>query len=297
MLVPAAGAAHGLAGVVDEAVEPRQRRDQVRAQRLDAGRVAQIDAVDVEAVRPVGRVGLGGVAARRVAREARGHDDLGAGAQELHGGLVADLHAGAGDEDDPAAQVRRRVALLPVQRRARRAHLVVEVVHLVVVGLADVAVLRALGPRARRGLVAAGLGGGPLVGLALVVAHGRVERQRRHGQRRAEHGVLAERADAALIEDGALGLAASLPAAAEQHLVHGLARVAVGPRQHAGRGREPHPERVVERGERGGIGGERLEHLDRPERGLGRGLGRCFGRHAGRLLRVAVLSVRHGGVY
>ena len=50
--------AHGLAGVVDDVVEPVVGREQVVAERLDARRVAQIEAVDLEPVPPVGEVGL-----------------------------------------------------------------------------------------------------------------------------------------------------------------------------------------------------------------------------------------------
>jgi hypothetical protein len=42
--------AHGLAGVVDDEVEPLARREQVAAERLDARRVAQVEPEDLEPV-------------------------------------------------------------------------------------------------------------------------------------------------------------------------------------------------------------------------------------------------------
>ena len=49
---------HGLAGVVDDEVEPLARRAQVLAERLDARRVAQIEPEDLEPVAPDVEVGL-----------------------------------------------------------------------------------------------------------------------------------------------------------------------------------------------------------------------------------------------
>ena len=50
--------AHGLAGVVDDEVEPVACRDEVPAERLDARRVAQVEAEDLEPVAPLLEVGL-----------------------------------------------------------------------------------------------------------------------------------------------------------------------------------------------------------------------------------------------
>ena len=49
---------HGLAGVVDDEVEPVARGEQVAAERLDARRVPQIEPEDLEPVAPVAEVGL-----------------------------------------------------------------------------------------------------------------------------------------------------------------------------------------------------------------------------------------------
>ena len=100
-------AAHGLARVVDDEVEPVARRVEVVAERLDARRVAQIEAEDLEPVAPLVEVGFARVPQRRVAREAGRDDQLGAGAQELDAGLVADLHPAAGEQRHPAAAGRR----------------------------------------------------------------------------------------------------------------------------------------------------------------------------------------------
>ncbi len=75
------------------------------AERLDARRVAQVEAEDLEPVAPLLEVGLRGVAGRRVAREARRDDQLRAGAQQLDPRLVADLDAPAGEQRDAAAEV------------------------------------------------------------------------------------------------------------------------------------------------------------------------------------------------
>ena len=54
---------------------------------------------------PLGEVGLRGVAAGGVARKARRDDEMRAGAQQLEPGLIADLHAPAGEQRDAAAQI------------------------------------------------------------------------------------------------------------------------------------------------------------------------------------------------
>ena len=117
------------------------RRRQVLAERLDARRVAQVEAVDLEAVAPVVEVGLLRVARGRVAGEPRRDDQVSAGAQQLDPRLVADLHPSAREHRDPALEVGRLRALREVERGARRAELVVEGVELPVGLLADVAVL------------------------------------------------------------------------------------------------------------------------------------------------------------
>ena len=106
---------------------------------LHTGGVAQIKPEDLEAVSPVGEVGLGGVASGGVPGESGRHDQVRARAQQLDPGLVADLHPPTGQERDPPAQVRRLGALGEVEVAARRAELVVEVMDLGVGLLADVA--------------------------------------------------------------------------------------------------------------------------------------------------------------
>ena len=87
-------------------------------------------------------VGLPRVPGRGVAREARRDDQLGACPQQLDPGLVADLHAAAGEQRDAAGQVGGLRPLAEVEVAAGPAELVVEGVQLDVVLLADVAVLR-----------------------------------------------------------------------------------------------------------------------------------------------------------
>ena len=133
---------HRLARVRDDEVEPLARRAQMRAEGLDARRVPQVEPEDLEPVAPLLEVRLGRVARRRVARKARRHDQLRAGAEQLDPGLVADLDAAAREQRDPSAQVGRLRALAEVERRARGAELVVERVDVLVALLADVAMLR-----------------------------------------------------------------------------------------------------------------------------------------------------------
>jgi len=155
------------------------------AEGLDAGRVAQVQAEDLEPVPPLAEIGLLGVTCRRVAREARGDDQRGAGAQQLQAGLVADLDAAAGEQRDAAAEVGGLGALEEIEVAAGRAHLVVEVVDARVLFLAHVAVLRL--ERFAHGPV------GDLV-------HGLVGR--REVVRRGEHRLAAQLADAGGIEQG-----------------------------------------------------------------------------------------------
>ena len=133
--------AHGLARVVDDEVEARAGGEQLAAERLDARRVAQIEAEDLEAMSPLAEVGLAGVPLRRVARKPRRDDDVRAGAQQLERGLIADLDAAAGDQRDTSAQIGQLGALAEVERRAVGTELIVEVVNDGEVLLADVAML------------------------------------------------------------------------------------------------------------------------------------------------------------
>ena len=94
----------GLTGVVDDEVEALARGDEVAAERLHGGRVAQVEPEDFEPVTPVAEVGLLRVARRGVPREPCGDDEVRAGAEELQAGLVADLDAAAGEQRDTAAQ-------------------------------------------------------------------------------------------------------------------------------------------------------------------------------------------------
>ncbi|MNV14181.1 hypothetical protein D3C71_1048560 [compost metagenome] len=188
--------AHGLAGVVDDEVQARTGGQQLAAERLHAGRVAQIQAVYLQAMAPFGEVRLFGVTGRRVTREARGHDQLGAGTQQFEAGLVADLDPAASQQRDAAAQVGGLGALDEVQLGAAGAHLVVEVVQLGELLLAHVAMAQFRRMhRFGRDLHAFAIAG--------VMQPGGM---RREIVRRTEHRLAAQGADAGLFEQG-LGLA------------------------------------------------------------------------------------------
>ena len=132
--------AHGLAGVVDDEVQARVLGRQFAAEGLHARRVAQVQAEDLQPVRPVAEIGFVGITRRRIAREAGGDDQLRTGAQQLQARLVADLDPPAGQQRDAPAQVGQFGALEEIELRAVRAHLVVEVVDQGVFLLAHVAV-------------------------------------------------------------------------------------------------------------------------------------------------------------
>jgi hypothetical protein len=69
----------GLTGVVDDEIEPISRRQQVVAERLDARRVPEIQAEQLEPVAPDLEVGLariadGGIRGKRVVTTTRAPD-------------------------------------------------------------------------------------------------------------------------------------------------------------------------------------------------------------------------------
>ena len=129
----------GLACVVDDEVEALARGDEVAAERLHRGRIAQVEIEDFESAPPIVEIGLLRVARRGVAREPCRDDEVRAGAEELQAGLVADLDAPAGEERDAAAQIRELRAGGEIDIGAGGAELIVEVVDARVGLLADVA--------------------------------------------------------------------------------------------------------------------------------------------------------------
>ena len=136
---------HRLARVVDDEVEARAGGEQVTAERFDAGRVAQVEAEDLQPVAPVGKIRFARVARGGIARKARRHDQLRTAAQQLEPRLVPDLHAAARQQRNTTAQVSDLSALAEIELRACGAQLVVEVMDLDVLFLADIAVLQLLG--------------------------------------------------------------------------------------------------------------------------------------------------------
>src|SRR5439155_6388927 len=119
-------AADGLAGVVDDEVEPVAGREQLVAEGLDARRVPEVEPEDLEPVSPAAEVRFPGVARRRVAGEAGGDDQPGAGPEQLNAGLVADLDASAGEQRSAAREVGSLGALGIVELGAGRTELVIE---------------------------------------------------------------------------------------------------------------------------------------------------------------------------
>src|SRR5687767_783798 len=133
---------HRLAGVVDDEVEARAGGQQLAAERLNARRVAQIEAEDLETIGPVREVRLARVTLRRIAREPGRDDQARTAAQQLQARLVANLDAPARQQRDAAAQVRDLRPLAKVELGALGTELIVEVVDDLVLLLADVTVLR-----------------------------------------------------------------------------------------------------------------------------------------------------------
>ena len=162
---------------------------QLVAERLDARRVAQIEAENFQPIAPVVEIRFLRVTRRRVARKARRHDQARARAQQLDAGLIADLDASAGQQRDASAQIRRLGALGEIELRARRAQLVVEMMDRRILLLADIAMLR-LGRFAELGFVVA-------VDIRGAVLH---ETFRRKNIRRREHRTPAQFADAGCMQ-------------------------------------------------------------------------------------------------
>ncbi len=134
-------AANGLAGVVDDEIEPRASGEQLLAEGLDAGCVAHVEAEDFETVAPVTKIGFHGVALGGVARKTSGDDELRAGAEEFEAGLIANLDAAPGEESDAAGEICQFGAFGEIEFGALGAELIVEMMNGGVVAFADVAVL------------------------------------------------------------------------------------------------------------------------------------------------------------
>ena len=68
--------AHGLAGIVDDVVEPRQTLDQEPCEQFDARSMPQIETVDLQAPAEGRKIGLPGVAVGGIDGKTRGDDDV-----------------------------------------------------------------------------------------------------------------------------------------------------------------------------------------------------------------------------
>ena len=260
-------AADGLAGVVDDEVEPLARRHQLVAERLDARRVPEVEPEDLEPVAPLGEVRLARVARGGVAGKAGGDDEACPAPQQLEPRLVADLDPPAGQQRHRPAQVGELGALGEVELGARRAELVVEVMQRGEVRLADVAVLL-LERLPRR------------VGRLHVLRDERLGRDRREDVGRGEDRLAAEGADAGAVAEGLLALdALGLPAAGggadELAAAHRVGGVDV-----AGRLEEARAVLGGDAGEEGAVGDDSLEHVDGGAELGEEGCVGCRGEHA-----------------
>ena len=122
-------AAHGLAGVVHQVIQPRQALGEELREQLDARRMAQVQAMNLQPRAKARKVGLLRVALGCIHGKACGDDDVRAGAKQLQGSLKADFDAPAGHERIVAAEVRRLLALGIVEFAAALAHGVVVAMH------------------------------------------------------------------------------------------------------------------------------------------------------------------------
>ena len=274
------------------------------AEVLDAGGVAQVDAVDQEPVAPGLEVRLAGVAGRGVVREAGAGHHGAAGAQQQDGRLVADLHPGPGDQGHAAPQVRRGPPPGLVLVAAGRAELVVEAVDAAVLPLAHVAapwrVELGAGLRARRDRRDRRAGGPPLLRER---GEGRLRRgARQHGppargvaaagrqgrEWRPEDWLLAEAADPAPAAQGLVPLLPGQLGVAQQRLLEPLARLEIRSGHLAGEPLQRAPGRLAHRRQQGPVAGHGGEDsrggldVGRGRRALrGGGVGRRRGRVVG----------------
>ena len=119
------GPPHGLAGIVQQIIKPRQLLEQAACEVLDTRGVTQIQAMDLQALPELRIVRFEAVAFGGIHRETGGDDDVRAGAQQLQRSLKPDFHARTGDQGIVAGQVRGLLALGVVEIPALPAHGVV----------------------------------------------------------------------------------------------------------------------------------------------------------------------------
>ena len=70
----------GLAGIIDDEIEPLIFRDHMTAKRLDAGRVAQVESENLKPMPPVLKIQLLRITHRRITGKTGGDDEMRAGA-------------------------------------------------------------------------------------------------------------------------------------------------------------------------------------------------------------------------
>src|SRR5690606_25897943 len=168
---------------------------EVLTEGLDARRMAQVEAEDLEPILPLLEIRFGGVARGRVTGKPGRDDQVRARPQQLQAGLIADLHAAAGQQCDAPAQIGELRPLAEIEPGALGTELVVKVVNLAVLLLADIAVTLLSRFAAKRRCAAECL---------VAVSHGRrtgVDVGRWKVVRRREDRLAPQLPDARLVQD------------------------------------------------------------------------------------------------
>ena len=132
---------NGLTRIVDDEVEALARGEHLAAERLDARRVSKVQTEDLQPFSPLLEIGLLRVPLRRITRKPRRHDQTRASSKQLQAGLIADLHAPAGQEGRAPAEVRQLGSFAKVEGGALRTQLIVEVVYQRILLLAHITML------------------------------------------------------------------------------------------------------------------------------------------------------------
>ena len=132
--------AHGLTGVVENVIEPRQTLIEKACEALDAGRMPQVEPVNLQALAEAGEIRLLRVSRGRVHRKPCRHDHVRTGSQQFERSLESDLDACTGDERISPAKIGRLLALRVVEIAAALTHGIVVTVRPDEGLLADVAI-------------------------------------------------------------------------------------------------------------------------------------------------------------
>ena len=118
----------GLARVVDDEIEPVASGEDFPAEGFDTRRVTQIEPIDLESIAPFREILFAGITRSRIARESRGDNERRARTQQLDSRLISDLDASAGKQCDASPQIGQLTSFKPIELRACRAQLIIEMV-------------------------------------------------------------------------------------------------------------------------------------------------------------------------